>query len=46
MYKTAMYKNEYVSIISFDSNDLYFFIETIDKKRACVKVTELDNFCL
>ena len=46
MYKTAKYRNEYVSLISFDSNDLYFYIEKIDKTRDCVKVTELNDFGL
>jgi len=45
-YKTAKYKNEYVSLISFDINDLYFYIEKIDKSRDCVKVTELNDFGL
>lgn len=44
MYKTAKYQDHYVSLISFDPNDLYFYIEKLDKTRHCVKVTELSNF--
>ena len=46
MYKVARYQGEYVKLISFDDNDLYFYIEKIDKTRDCVKVTELNDFGL
>jgi hypothetical protein len=46
MYKTAKYQGQYVKLISFDTNDLYFYIEKIDKSRDCVKVTELNDFGL
>jgi len=46
MYKTAKYQGQYVSLVSFDTNNLYFYIEKIDKSRDCVKVTELNDFGL
>ena len=46
IYTTAMYKDEYVSLIHFVIEDMRFYIEKKDKTRAYVKVTELDHFCL
>ncbi len=46
IYTTAMYKDEYVSLIHFVIEDMRFYIEKQDKTRAYVKVTELDHFCL
>jgi hypothetical protein len=45
-YKTAKYNGAYVSLISFDINDLSFYIEEADKKRSVVCVTELDDYVL
>lgn len=45
-YRTAKCGNEYVKLLSYDPNDLSFYVEYIDKKRQVKCVTELNNYVL
>lgn len=46
LYKTAKYGDQYVSLLSFDPNDLSFYVQFADGSRKVKCVIELDEFVL
>lgn len=46
LYKTAKCGNEYVSLLSFDPNDLSFYVEFSNGTKDVKCVIELDEFVL